>query len=239
MNILAIDASGLTCSVAIASDKEIIGEYTLNYTRTHSVTLLPLIDKLIKETGFIVNEFDYVATAGGPGSFTGLRIGSATAKGLSFSCGTPIISVPTVDALAYNMWGSDGLICPIMDARRHQTYTGIYRFEDATDTSKKLKVIHEEYATEIDTLIEELSGYNEPITFLGDGVPVFRDYIDKNLENVHFYAPGNLCRQRASSVALLASEYAEEGRIQTAEEHRPIYLRETQAERERKANEGK
>lgn len=123
--------------------------------------------------------------------------------------------------------------------REDTTYTGIYRFEDAHDNTKRLGIVHEEYATEIDTLIEELSAYNEPITFLGDGVPVFKDYIDKNLKNVHFYAPGNLCRQKASSVALLASEYADEGKFQSAEEHRPIYLRETQAERERKANEGK
>lgn len=239
MNILAIDASGLTCSVAIAKDKEIIGEYTLNYTRTHSVTLLPLIDKLINETGFLENEFDYIATAGGPGSFTGLRIGSATAKGLAFSWGTPIISVPTVDALAYNMWGTDGLICPVMDARRHQTYTGIYRFKAIENGCKTLVPVHEEYATEIDSLIEELSKYDEKVTFLGDGVPVFKEEIDEKLKNNHFYAPGNLCRQRASSVALLATEYAEAGKIQTAEEHRPTYLRETQAERERKAHEEK
>ena len=116
MRILALDSSGLVATVAILEDEQTIAEYTVNYKKTHSQTLLPMLDEIVKMTEFDLSTVDAIAVAGGPGSFTGLRIGAATAKGLGLALGKPIINVPTVDGLAYNLYGTTGLICPIMDA---------------------------------------------------------------------------------------------------------------------------
>ena len=128
MKILALDSSGLVASAAVVEDDITIAEYTINYKKTHSQTLLPMLDELRRMTELDLHTIDAIAVAAGPGSFTGLRIGSATAKGLGFALDIPIIPVPTVDALAYNLYGSDKLICPLMDARRNQVYTGLYTF---------------------------------------------------------------------------------------------------------------
>ena len=128
MRILALDSSGIVATVAIVEDDNLLAEYTVNYKKTHSQILLPMLDEIVKMTEFDLNTLDAVAVAAGPGSFTGLRIGSATAKGLGLALDKPLIPVPTVEALAYNLYDVSGLVCPIMDARRGQVYTGIYRF---------------------------------------------------------------------------------------------------------------
>ena len=130
MKILALDSSGLVASVAVVEDDNLLAEYTINYKKTHSQTLLPMIDTVAQMIELDLKTIDAIAVSAGPGSFTGLRIGSATAKGLALALEKEIISVPTVDALAYNLWGAEAYICPLMDARRNQTYTGLYRFVD-------------------------------------------------------------------------------------------------------------
>ena len=129
MKILAIDSSGLVASVAVVEDEILLAEFTIDYKKTHSQTLLPMLDQMTKMIELDLNSIDAIAVAGGPGSFTGLRIGSATAKGLGLALDKPLLHIPTVDALAYNLYGVETLICPIMDARRNQVYTGVYRFE--------------------------------------------------------------------------------------------------------------
>ena len=124
MRVLAIDSSGLTATVAIVEDDTTIAEFTINYKKTHSQTLLPMIDEMVKMVEADLNTIDAIAVAGGPGSFTGLRIGSATAKGLGLALGKPLIHIPTADAMAYSIYGCEDIICPIMDARRNQVYTG-------------------------------------------------------------------------------------------------------------------
>ena len=128
MRVLAIDSSGLTATVAIVEDDQTIAEYTTNYKKTHSQTLLPMIDEMVKMVDADLASIDAIAVSGGPGSFTGLRIGSATAKGLGLALDKPLIHVPTVEAMAYSMYGCEDIICPIMDARRKQVYTGLYSF---------------------------------------------------------------------------------------------------------------
>ncbi len=125
MRVLAIDSSGLTATVAIVEDDTTIAEFTINYKKTHSQTLLPMIDEMVKMVEADLNTIDAIAVAGGPGSFTGLRIGSATAKVWGL-LGKPLIHIPTADAMAYSIYGCEDIICPIMDARRNQVYTGIY-----------------------------------------------------------------------------------------------------------------
>ena len=125
MKILALDSSGLVASVAVIEDDRLTAEYTVNYKKTHSQTLVPMMDAIREMTELKIDTIDAIAVAAGPGSFTGLRIGSATAKGLGLALGKPVIPVPTVDGLAWQMYGTDKLVCPIMDARRSQVYTGL------------------------------------------------------------------------------------------------------------------
>ena len=122
MRILALDSSGLVATVAIVEEEQTLAEYTVNYKKTHSQTLLPMLDEIVRMTELDMDTLDAIAISGGPGSFTGLRIGSATAKGLGLVLDKPLIHVPTLDALAFNLYGTDGIICPIMDARRQQVW---------------------------------------------------------------------------------------------------------------------
>ena len=228
MKILGLDSSGIVASVAVVEDEILTAEYTVNYKKTHSQTLLPMLDEVAKMTELDLDTVDAIAVAGGPGSFTGLRIGSATAKGLGLALKKPLISVPTVEALAYNLYDTQGLICPIMDARRNQVYTGIYRFKDL-----RLQTVEDQMAVPIEELLAKLEQYGERVTFLGDGVPVFRKLIQEKLQAAFSFAPAHANRQRAAAVASLGLVYYEEGKYGTAEEHVPDYLRVSQAERER------
>ena len=235
MKILGIDGSGLVASVAVVEDDNLIGEYTTGYKKTHSQTLLPMLDALGSMIELDLNTIDAIAVAAGPGSFTGLRIASATAKGIGLSIGCPIISVPTVDAIAFNMWGNSGIICPIMDARRGQVYTGLYSFSE----DGSFNVLREQCAVDFHDIAADINARGEAVTFLGDGVPVFRELIDEIITVPFRLAPAHLNRQHASSVATLGSIYYKNGECGTAAEHRPEYLRLSQAERERLEKEGK
>ena len=227
MRILALDSSGLVATVAILEDEQTIAEYTVNYKKTHSQTLLPMLDEIVKMTEFDLSTVDAIAVAGGPGSFTGLRIGSATAKGLGLALDKPLIHIPTVDGMAYQLFGNGGLICPIMDARRNQVYTGIYRFE------KDFEIVEEQMAISVQELIEKLNAYGEKVTFLGDGVPVYKAQLEEGLRVEGSYAPAHMNRQSAAAVGALAMKYFIEGKMESAREHQPDYLRLSQAERER------
>ena len=229
MKILALDSSGLVASVALVADDILVAEYTINYKRTHSETLLPMLDELKRMSNLDLETIDAIAVAGGPGSFTGLRIGSSTAKGLALALDKPIVSVPTVDALAYNLFGTKGLICPLMDARRMQTYTGLYRFEE----DGSFTVVREACAVAIEEILEDINSRGERVVFLGDGVPVFSEKIGELAKVPYVFAPAHLSRQRAGAVASLGAIYFAEGRVQKHGEHHPDYLRMSQAERER------
>ncbi len=152
MKVLGLDSSGLVASVAVVEDDNLLAEYTVNYKKTHSQTLLPMLDQIVTMIELDLNTIDAIAVAGGPGSFTGLRIGSATAKGLGFALGKPLIQIPTVDGLAYNLCGSHNLICPLMDARRNQTYTGLYMFVDDV-----MQVVEPQCAVGIDEIVERIN----------------------------------------------------------------------------------
>lgn len=239
MRVLAIDSSGLTATVAVVEEEQTVAEYTINYKKTHSQTLLPMIDEMVRMVEVDLSTVDAIAVAGGPGSFTGLRIGSATAKGLGLALGKPLVSVPTVDAMAYSVYGCEDIICPIMDARRKQVYTGIYTFvpetaaEDSHEMRYRFKVIRVQMAVSVDELIRRLNVYGKRVVFLGDGVPVYREMLTEGLKVPFFFAPSYMNRQRAASVGALGIRYYQEGRYETAAEHKPEYLRVSQAERER------
>lgn len=228
MRVLALDSSGLVASVALVEDDTMLAEYTVNYKKTHSQTLLPMLDEVAKMIELDLQSVDLIAVAGGPGSFTGLRIGSATAKGLGLALDKPLVAVPTVDALAYNLFGCSTDICPIMDARRNQVYTGVYRFE-----AGQFVTVEPQIPMAVEELAQRLNKTGRPVTFLGDGVPVYGALLERLLTIPYQFAPAHVNRQRAGSVAALGILYAKEGRTETASQHRPDYLRLSQAERER------
>ncbi len=236
MRLIALDSSGLVASVAVIEDDLLIAEYTIQYKKTHSQTLLPMLDEIKKMIDLDFEQIDAIAVAAGPGSFTGLRIGSATAKGLAFAMKKPIIGVPTLDGLAYNLYGTDKIVCPIMDARRSQVYTGIYEFVKE-DSEYTLHVIKEQCAVAFDEIAQALNELGKEVIFLGDGVPVFSDRMKEVMKVPYTFAPAHMNRQRAGSIGVLGSIYYKQGKIQKAEEHAPEYLRLSQAERERKEQE--
>ncbi len=228
MKILGIDSSGIVASAAIADEENIIAEFTVNNRQTHSQTLLPMIDKVIKMAEIEPDEIDAIAVASGPGSFTGLRIGSATAKGMGLALNKPIVSVSTLEGLAYRMACFEGAICPIMDARRNQVYTAVYDMED-----KHLKVIIEQKAADIHEIIKQLNDIGRKTIFLGDGVHVYNNVIAAECHTEYLFAPAHMSMQSAASTAVLGMLYFKEGKFESAARHRPFYLRQSQAERER------
>ena len=232
MKVLGIDSSGLVASVAVVEDDILLAEYTVNYKKTHSQTLLPMLKEIGDMINLDLNSLDAIAIAAGPGSFTGLRIGSATAKGLGLALDKPIIPVPTVDGLAYDLWGTDKIVCPIMDARRNQVYTGIYEFCDG-----KLQILENQMAVSVTEIAEKLNALGREVIFLGDGVPVYRKTLAEVMKIPYSFAPAHMSRQRASAVAVLGAQYYVQGRAESAMEHKPDYLRLSQAERERKERE--
>lgn len=228
MRVLALDSSGLVASVAIIEDCNLMAEYTINYKKTHSQTLLPMLDEVVKMTDLDLNTVDAIAVAEGPGSFTGLRIGSATVKGLGLALKKPIIGVPTLEGLAMNLYDVKSIVCPIMDARRNQVYTGIYKFNN-----HKMSVVKTQTAIGITEIIEALNLIGQDVVFLGDGVPVYQDIIKEKMEVPYSFAPAHLNKQRAGAVGVRAMDYWNEGKVVSAQEFEPNYLRLSQAERER------
>ncbi|MBQ6415061.1 MAG: tRNA (adenosine(37)-N6)-threonylcarbamoyltransferase complex dimerization subunit type 1 TsaB, partial [Butyrivibrio sp.] len=128
MKILAIDTSGLVGAVAVSDGDMLLSQFLIQYKTTHSEILMPMLDDICRKVHLDLSTIDAIAVAKGPGSFTGLRIGSATAKGLALALNKPIIAIPTVDGIAYNLYGVEKIICPMMDAKRNQVYTGLYTF---------------------------------------------------------------------------------------------------------------
>ena len=222
MRILGVDTTGLVSSVAIVSEEKVLGEVTTNVKKTHSETLMSTIHYLLDTLEIDLESIDALACANGPGSFTGLRIGVATVKGMARALNKKIIPVPTLDALAYNIFESQKLIVPIMDARRNQVYTAFYSWENS-----KLVRKTDYFAEDINIVLEQLQQYKQGAVFLGDGVPVHKDSLQ-----IYSTAPISLNTQLASSVGCLALERIEEA--VSYREFVPFYLRVSQAERELK-----
>jgi len=224
MNILAIDTTGLVASVALVTEVKTIGEFTLNHEMTHSQTVMPLVERMTELLGFDLGGVDCIACASGPGSFTGLRIGAATAKGLAYALGKPIAPVPTLDALAYNMFQTDAVVVPVMDARRNQVYTAMYRCQDGV-----FERLTAQAALDIETVLQQAAAYGKAV-FLGDGTAVHREAI---LSVPGFcIAPPHACLQRAAVVGAYAAAFMPATEWVNADTFEPVYLRLSQAERE-------
>ncbi len=239
MKIIAIDSSGLTASVAVIEDDNLIAEYNVQYKKTHSQTLLPMLDEIKGMIDLDLATVDAIAIAKGPGSFTGLRIGSATAKGLAGALDIPIVEISTLEGLACNLYGTDALVVPMMDARRSQVYTAVYEFIQQDD-KYILSSVMEDSAMAVEDLLVKVNelgaSLKKKIIFLGDGVPVYEDKIKELTDAVYIFAPAHMNRQRAASFGYLAIDKVNSGDVVSAFDHAPEYLRLSQAERER--NEG-
>ena len=226
MNILAIESSGRCASCAYMSDGVIKGEYTLDTGLTHSETLLPLTDKLLCAVGGV--KPDVVAISAGPGSFTGLRIGAAIVKGLADGWKAGVIAVPTLEALAFRYYGYEGIVCPVMDARRGQVYGGAYRFEK----DGRLEAVRGGGAYDLKELIIFLNGTGEKLIFLGDATDRYEDVIRVEVKTEYMIAPPHQRYQSAAAVAVYA-HMAGESAVISAQAFVPEYMRASQAERER------
>lgn len=237
MKILGLDSSGLVAGVAIVEDGVLLAEYTTDYKKTHSQTLLPMLDELRNMIELDMSTVDAIAVASGPGSFTGLRIGSATAKGLGLALKKPLVEVPTLEGLAWNLWGTDRIVCPLMDARRNQVYTAAYEFVPAGEDFE-LRTVIPQNPSDIGEMLEKLNGLGRPVIFLGDGVPVYLDLIREKCKAEYSIAPAGNNRQRAGSVAALGAVYFARGKTVDAGDHHPEYLRKSQAEREQEESKG-
>ncbi len=229
MKLLAIDTTGQTASVAVLEDDTLLAEYTINYHMTHSQTIMPMIEQICNMIKLNKNEIDYIACSCGPGSFTGLRIGAATAKGLALGLDISVVAVPTLDALAYNIFDTSAVICPIMDARRQQVYTAFYQWNEG-----EFCRIIEYDALPIQSVIEKAKGYQKKVVFLGDGVAVHKELLLQQKNFVLSPIHSNL--QRAASVGALAMKQIAKGDVIKGSELELIYLRKPQAEREREEN---
>ncbi len=237
MKILAIEASGPVAGCAVLEDGRLIADYNVQYKKKHAQSLVPMMDEVKRMLELDLQTVDAIAIAKGPGSFTGLRIGAATAKGAALAMDRPVIPVPTVDSIAYNLYGTESLICPLMDARRQQVYTGIYEWTRGGETGQDLcfSVVRPQCVIPVSAAAEELNALGRSVIFLGDGVPVSREALAQLMKVPYTFAPAHLDRQRAAAVAALAwSYYQEQGDacMVSADDFRPEYLRLAQAEQE-------
>lgn len=226
MKILAVDTSATAASVAVAEENKLIGEFSINTALTHSQTLMPMVDELLKNTGLSVNDIDAVAVNAGPGSFTGVRIGVAAVKGIAFPKNLPCISVSTLESMAYNMLGNDCIVCSVMDARCSQVYNALFRVKGCTVTR-----MTDDRALSLTDLKNELQNINEKVVLVGDGAVLCSKFLGEGLENI-MLAPFNNRIQTASSVAYAAFEKINNGETVKADELMPVYLRLPQAQRE-------
>lgn len=226
MLILAFESSAKAASVALMQDGVLLGESFQHSGKTHSATLMPMAKTLMQDCDVTPEMLDCVAVANGPGSFTGVRIGVAAAKGLAWAAEKPVCGVSTLLGMANQMAHMQGIICPVMDARRQQVYNALFESD-----GEKLIRLTEDRAISLEDLKKELKTYEKPIFLVGDGAKLCYNTLKDELKLV--YPPQFLEMQRASGVAMAANAMVQKGEMTTAQEITPNYLRLSQAERER------
>ncbi len=228
MRILAIDSSATAASVALVEDGKVMGEFYINTHLTHSQTLMPMIDNVLKCTRTELSEVDLFAVSAGPGSFTGIRIGVASLKGLAMAKNKPCVGVSTLEAMAFNLEHLDGIICSVMDARCQQVYNAIFSVHDSC-----MERMTADRALSIEDLAKECENYSKPLFLVGDGAKLC--YNNERFKNLNAILPLEpLIYQRACGVAKSALAAFERGEAVTPAALMPIYLRLPQAERELK-----
>lgn len=229
MKILAIESASVTASCAVSEDYNILGEFSLSHKKTHSEKLMPLIEELLKELDIKIQDIDVIAVSEGPGSYTGLRIGAAIAKSLAFAGNLPIANIPTMKSMAGNVYDTEKLIVPIMDAKAGRVYTGIYKWE-----VEELKTVREQFPCNIDELADILNEYEEQLLITGDGSVSYRKILEEKLNNKAYFSPVKFNSLNAATLCIIGYEMAKKGETTTASTFKPQYLRLSQAERNKK-----
>ncbi len=226
MKILAVDTSATAASVCLAIEDKILGEFYTNTALTHSQTLVPMAEQVLKTTRTDMDEIDYFAVNAGPGSFTGVRIGVAAVKGMAFKNNTPCVSVSTLESMAYNMLGNDCVVCAVMDARCSQVYNALFKI-----SGDSIERLCEDRALALSDLKLELEKITDKIILVGDGAELCAKFLENSLSNV-FLAPINNRVQTAASTAMAAFKNISVDKIMSPAELMPTYLRLSQAQRE-------
>lgn len=228
MRLLAIDTSTMLGGVALLHDETLIAETRLNVKVTHSERLLVEIDHILKQADLRIDDIDFLALAIGPGSFTGLRVGLSTIKGLAFATGKKIIAVSTLEAFAWNIPYSRYQVCPLLDARKREVYAAIFRWV-GDDFIKEL----EEQPIKIDNLLSHIF---DPTIFLGDGAILYKFNIKSKLNNKAIFPPSQFMVPSPANVAYLAMKKAKAGHFEDIITLTPLYLRKSEAEIKSEAN---
>lgn len=224
MKILALDTSTKVASVAVMDENNLLAEYFVNNNeKNHSKRLMPMIGSILKDLELRAEDIDYYAVSNGPGSFTGLRIGVTTVKGMAYASSKKVVAVDTLDAIANNVSCVGTIVCSIMDARNRQVYVAMY------DDGKK---IVEDTSIDIDELIDKVIFLGTKVVFVGDAVLVYRDYLKEKLEDNCIIPREIDLLPRASIVAQLAFYKIQSGDTLLSQELVPNYLKKSQAERE-------
>lgn len=228
MKILAIESSATVASIAIIENKKIICEYMINDKKTHSQTIMPMLESIKKQIQLDLGTLEAIAVSSGPGSYTGLRIGSSTAKGLAHVLNIPVVGISTIESMAYNIGHTEYIICPMLDARRQHVFSGAYVYEG--DRLKNIIPINQIGVVE---LINILKRYNAKIIFLGDGYEAHTDLIHEELDGEYIIEARAIdFLPRATNLGFLAIKKLEKGEGEDYMTHQPNYYRLSQAERE-------
>lgn len=229
MRILALETSAKSVSLAVTENGTLLAQVYQDRGLTHSVTLMPLLDGMLKTAGLTLDDMDIIAVAQGPGSFTGIRIGVSAAKGLAWAKALPCCGVSTLEAMAYGVTDFEGVVVGAMDARRQQVYNALFRTENGRVTR-----LCADRAVAMELVAEELAAIPEPKLIVGDGAVLLYDFLQKAGIGCRLTSPLHR-QQSAAGVALAAEHLAAQGLTCSAQELQPVYLRLSQAERERLA----
>lgn len=228
MLIFGIDTCSMSSSAALINEEKMIAQFSINHKKTHSERIMPQIEAMLNAADISLDDVDAFAASCGPGSFTGIRIGVATAKALAQAKNKPCVAVSSIEALAESVITFDGIISPILDARRNQVYNALFESD-----GKNIKRIKSDRALSLEALLNELSGVDKNIIFTGDGVLVFKEQILLSLRERAYFAPLPLVFNQAASVAALGLKKFKEGNFVTYDALVPEYVRLSQAEQEK------
>ena len=226
MIVLSIDSATVSASCAILQDDKMLGEITFNNKKQHSIVLMPIVDRLLKGLQLSIADVDGFVVSKGPGSFTGLRIGAAVVKGLSQGTNKPFVAVSSLDALAFNMAYTDGIICPVLDALRGNVYTALYEFQ-----GQELIKCSDYMVISIAELTDLIKEKDNSVCFIGDALYKYKEEFSLNLPDAKF-APTHLNVVKASSLGELGMKLLLSGVTDDIFSFAPFYLRKCQAERE-------
>jgi len=223
VKILALETATLAGSIAIVDDRYgLISEVRVNLKIAHAERLMPAIQWILDASHLSIDEIDAFAVSIGPGSFTGLRIGLSTVKGLSYAAKTPVVAVPTLDAFARTLPYCSYMICPMFDARKRQVYAALYKWENHV-----CRKVMDEIAVELNTLLRNI---HEPAVFMGDGAKLYKQQILDALGERAIFVPESRMSPSASSVAEIALEKMEKGESADPVRLTPFYIRKAEAE---------